>query len=331
MQAAPHRFTDALSAAALIQSAYDAYRALTDTSVLTPAIALPAGETLVAWITMDDFVLVPGKAGVRRFYGFIARDESGGYDVAFRGTEGLLEWWDEFHVVMVPFKAFAHFGTVSEGFERIYQTLDVVAVDAQGRSFAAHDVDPSVAPDAPFAMKAAAMMRRDRAALPRPATAEAVPARVTGHSLGAALATLFVAENAATGAMPVRALHTFASPRVGNRTFAAAFSALEYKGAPLETLRVYNRPDLVPMVPFEFEGFEHVGTPLVLESRASDAIAWTIPCFHALTSHQVCLGAAVPAGWSCDVSKLGGVLAYARRLARKILGIVPARTILTEP
>ena len=277
-------------------------------------------------------MLVPGKAGDRRFYGFIARDASGGYSVAFRGTEGLLEWWDEFHVLMVPFKTFAHFGTVAEGFERIYQTLDLIAVDAQGRSYAAHEIDPSLTPDSPFTRKAAAMLRHDRAARARSATEPAqAPARVTGHSLGAALATLFVAENAATSAIPVRALQSFASPRVGDRTFAAAFSQLKYEGAPLEAWRVYNRPDLVPMVPLEIEGFAHVGTPLELESRASDAIAWTIPCFHALTSHEVCLGAAVPAGWSCDASNVGSLLGYARRLARKVLGIVPGRTTLTDP
>ncbi len=62
------------------------------------------------------------------------------------------------------------------------------------------------------------------------------PVFYTGHSLGGALATLTASLRAP------RALYTFGSPRVGNRTFA---ESMEH----VQAYRVVNRQDVVPTLP----------------------------------------------------------------------------------
>lgn len=76
----------------------------------------------------------------------------------------------------------------------------------------------------------------------------ATPIFFTGHSLGAALATLAGARSTAN---PPLAVYAFGSPRVGNRKFAAAY--------PVRLYRVVNNRDLVTIVPPESLGYEHAG------------------------------------------------------------------------
>lgn len=70
-----------------------------------------------------------------------------------------------------------------------------------------------------------------------------MPLYVTGHSKGAAVAQLAAYRLARNGTCP-SAVHTFAGPRPGNATFAAAFDAT-FPSA----LRFEYRDDLVPHVP----------------------------------------------------------------------------------
>jgi pimeloyl-ACP methyl ester carboxylesterase len=69
---------------------------------------------------------------------------------------------------------------------------------------------------------------------------------ITGHSLGAALATL------AASLVPGATLVTFGSPRVGDHAFAALFAQRDVR-------RYVDCSDVVTMVPPELLGYKHVG------------------------------------------------------------------------
>ena len=71
---------------------------------------------------------------------------------------------------------------------------------------------------------------------------------VTGHSLGAAMATIAASRMQSK----VTALVTFGSPRAGNQEFVNSLSVTHY--------RVQNNCDDVTKVPFRLMGFAHHGT-----------------------------------------------------------------------
>jgi hypothetical protein len=84
------------------------------------------------------------------------------------------------------------------------------------------------------------------------------PIFYTGHSLGAALATLAAARHAP------RAVYTFGSPRVGNEAFVTSLQFV-----PIH--RVVDNKDATVLLPPEVMGFRHVGLlQLLMESQAED-------------------------------------------------------------
>lgn len=92
------------------------------------------------------------------------------------------------------------------------------------------------------------------------------PVFYTGHSLGAALATLAALRHAP------RAVYTFASPRVGNEAFAASFGSLP-------VFRIVDDEDVLTSLPPEILGFRHVGALQLLKGRETgpetvSALAW---------------------------------------------------------
>jgi hypothetical protein len=79
---------------------------------------------------------------------------------------------------------------------------------------------------------------------------------VTGHSLGAALATL------AASLLPDAILVTFGSPRVGDNQFAALFDGRDVR-------RHVDCSDVVSMVPPELLGYRHVGATRYIDQHGA--------------------------------------------------------------
>jgi hypothetical protein len=89
---------------------------------------------------------------------------------------------------------------------------------------------------------------------------------VTGHSLGGALANVFLARAFVLRPDLRYALYTFGSPRVGQSDFAVQ---LESTAADLKVplLRFHNGADPVATKPLEIFGWDHAGTAIHLDDR----------------------------------------------------------------
>ncbi|XP_054795793.1 phospholipase A1-IIgamma-like [Prosopis cineraria] len=104
---------------------------------------------------------------------------------------------------------------------------------------------------------------------------EEISITVTGHSLGAALATLNavdivrngynIREDESQKASPVTAI-VFASPRVGDSDFKKFSSSQK----DLRILRICNKKDEVPRHPFCLWGYDEVGEKLEIDAHKSN-------------------------------------------------------------
>lgn len=89
---------------------------------------------------------------------------------------------------------------------------------------------------------------------------------MTGHSLGAALATLATAHLMANK-YKVNEFYNFGSPRVGDAKFTAWFNDLY--GVSRFKARVTHHRDPVPHLPFQDWGFKHVNTEVFYKGKVS--------------------------------------------------------------
>ncbi len=258
-----------------IQASYDQF--VSDPGQVNPVtiMNMPAGYTLVRTIQMSDF------ATSRVFYGFVA---VGGDPktavVALRGTDTTIEWWDDFHWDLVPFTQVPGGGKVAQGLCGIYNTFGTMTPGQQ---------DSTPAPTT-FAADIARAVSEGFAGNLDPA----LPMVVTGHSLGGALATLLVAD--LTANTPLKPLAwTFASPRVGDATFAA-----RYSGLSTVSWRIYNQPDIVPNFPADAsDNYQPVATGYAINSRGHARPS--LGCAHALNTYLHMLSpATVPLNPSCS-------------------------------
>jgi hypothetical protein len=244
----------------LVMAAYKMYE--NDPTNLTPKpCCIPAGYKFLAWVQMQDFFF--GETNWK-FYGILAvnTSETNGYVLAIRGTEGWEEWFDDFVAMMslIPLK---DFDKVGEGFLKIYQTLRVVCPrEDLGKE--------SLEREGSFAQQVAAAIRR--------CTAEPSNVVLAGHSLGGALATLYVADHIAVqpSGITIPLICTFASPKVGDYDFAVKFDDLG-----VTSWRIVDEPDWIPMLPLF--GFYHVQTEYPF--NAQSFVVWTPACFHYLETY----------------------------------------------
>jgi hypothetical protein len=256
---------------------------------LTPApLDIPSGWEFSAWIQMSDFLL---NTTTPKFYGIVAYEIANPDNrvIAIRGTEGIVEWLDDAaSIVMVPFKQVPTAGRVAFGFDKIYSTLTVVpAPRPAGPGVAAEALEATPITGSFGDQLEQLALRRESErgvvhSFAEGQTRRARPTVVSGHSLGSALATLFVLENSIKGKFDISLLSTLASPKVGNLEFKQVFD-----GLALSSWRVVNVQDVVPKlpptIPFVLD-YEHIDTAYSFDSAAF--AKKNLGCYHAIATYE---------------------------------------------
>jgi triacylglycerol lipase len=153
--------------------------------------------------------------------------------VAFRGSDSLKDWLNNFDLDLIggPFGGKVHEG-FSDGLSLIWKdiqlTIDALKPKTRVTKTAMdqNEIQVEKAPSVWF----------------------------TGHSLGAAFATLATARFREKD-VPIHGLYTYGSPRIGDRIFSDRFNA-DFRS---KMFRFVNKNDLVTRVPIRALFYSHVG------------------------------------------------------------------------
>jgi len=254
----------------LIADVMDAYRAGDPHALLRQP--LPGSSLANDWV-IQGYLVANDTVGLLdpqdwSFYGVLAqRKGAQDYAVILRGTADLQEWLDNVKALPVDYPA-PNAGRVEDGFFNIYQSMRYLAASQSTALTGKPDDTPTAAAGIKQAINGN-------------------PVMVTGHSLGAALATYLALDLAggADGQGPNRTtelgLCLFASPRPGNAAFAAVVEA-NLAGRYV----VYNYVrDVVPDVPPSLLGYCALQQVTVLTpDTVQAAITADLACNH----HVLC-------------------------------------------
>ena len=278
-----------------------------DHNILHPEPAtgdIPDPYEMVAWVIMSDFTFWGRE--IPKFYGLIGRhtQQKRNFVLAIRGTEGAIEWLDDATAFLVPFRQVPKAGKVERGFDKIYGTLKVVkrhpgvkVAPTPGAASAAASAPVPEVMQGSFAEQLEQLADTLEEPQVMSLAKERRPRRsfvVTGHSLGSALATLFVMENKEKNKFDITTICTFASPHVGNTEFVKQFNQL-----PLTSWRIANTQDLVPKVPLRlpFFDYQHVATPY--EFSSAGVVKRSPACWHSMSTYLHWLDPAIDVDAEC--------------------------------
>jgi len=266
---------------------------------LTPPVqGIPDDWQLSAWINMSDFDVANQKVNTYpEFYGIVVQQIADPTNriVAFRGTQGNIEWLDDAtSIVQVPFLPLHNGGMVAFGFDAIYSSLTIVPVPptTQGSAAAA---TPKLT--GTFAEQLDQLATHEEAHLgitQKSAASDGRPTVATGHSLGSALATLFALEGSVKKLFNIQLISTLASPKVGNAKFVQTFNA-----QPFSSWRIVNLPDKVPQLPPSLLGidFEAVDTEYSFDS--SSFAKQNEGCYHSIDTYLHGLDNSLQVAFDC--------------------------------
>jgi triacylglycerol lipase len=163
-------------------------------------------------------------------FGFVAWDGSGNAYIVFRGTLSAADALVDAEIDQATYAMVSGFGNVQTGWNSVYATMSASLLGALNQVGAISRLF------------------------------------FTGHSMGSAYSTLAVPDVANNSQVPPgtnRAYihYNFASPRVGDPTFAGGMNW----SVQTPTFRIVNTEDVVPDVPPPETGsivYQHVGTPV---------------------------------------------------------------------
>jgi hypothetical protein len=302
-----------------VAAAYDMY-AVNHKDLRPAPKNIPPGWELSAWINMQDFLF---QIRDPQFYGIVVHEIANPDNriIAIRGTEGVIEWLDDASsIVMVPFKQVPSAGRVAYGFDNIYSTMKVIPVRYKAPGVAAAEVaETELTGSFGDQLDQLAGMREKERGVAH-AYAEGGrrqrPTVVTGHSLGSALATLFVMENSVKDKFDIKLISTLASPRVGNMEFKHAFAAL-----PITSWRIANKPDVVPKVPPSIPfilDYEHVDAETIFDSTGF--AKKNLGCYHSIDTYLHWLDNKLGVASECVVAAAPAPVAAAEEEAPEPVG-----------
>jgi hypothetical protein len=285
----------AVQYAQLIEEAYWMFENDTSgTAKPPPRSPFPvAGYKFVTWVQMKNPLFNPNPPYV--FYGMIAQSttDPNKFVLAIRGTE---TWEEMLQDLTAIWPVDWDLGQVGFCFREIYKTLRIVL-----------PIPIPIPPPGTFAHQVAAVVQHAAAAA-QPQSAKVgrdISVVVTGHSLGAALGTLYVAQNVHAKLLTNPLICTFGTPRVGSPEFARNFNRLR-----TTSWRIVNQHDIISDAPPEIFGFSHI-KGLYLNKMTTEVVP-TFICFHHIKTYQHLLDARQPLSDHCRFS-----LALPRRLPLK--------------
>jgi hypothetical protein len=239
-----------------VEVAYQMY--LDDPSNTNPSQPsyFPTGWKLIANLVVDPTI---GLFSEHQMIGFLTQSASdpSQVGVVFRGTIGVFDWIDDFEFRLVNFTDIPNGGRTEDGFTQLYNSLSVRIPGSTAQS----------------------SLNEQMTAL-----GSGLSLTVAGHSLGGALAILHAAVVASNDPSLNLELYTFAAPMVGNATFVGTFEKL----VP-NSYRIYNKPDIVPTLPWSWLGYEQVNTGIQINSQLYP-IKHSLECYHSLMTYLYVLG-----------------------------------------
>ena len=214
----------------------------------------PKGWKLVKNINAEAVVSFYNQ---KEFIGFVAQSlvEPQQFAVVLHGTEGIVDFLDDFEFELIDFYLLSDGGKTEYGFTKFYESFTFVD-PISGESQGLEDYVKGLPETASFS--------------------------VAGYSLGGALATLHAAVLGGRR-IPVEA-YLFGSPMVGNAAFVKTYNSLVRN-----SYRIVNQPDIVPKLPGALLGYEHVHTIFEVNSLQFPQFKHSISSFHSLDVYLYCL------------------------------------------